>query len=69
MIVTKKRLVKEAANALMALQDDSFFELASATFAINGFLIRLGINGNDLLAELLRRQQEEVVILPCEETK
>ena len=57
-IVTKKRMVKEAANALMALQDDSFFELSSATFAINDFLIRLGINGNDLIAELLRRQDE-----------
>lgn len=58
MTFTKEQLVKEAANALMAMQDDSFFELASATFAINGFLIRLGINGNDLLAELIRRQQE-----------
>lgn len=58
MIVTKKRLVREAANALMALQDDSFFELASATFAIKDLLARLGIGENDLNAELLKRQQE-----------
>ena len=58
MIVTKKRLVKEAANTLMEMREDSFFELANATFAINGFLIRLGINGIDLADELLRWQDE-----------
>lgn len=58
MIVTKKRLVREAANALMAIGDDSFFELSSATLAIKDLLARLGIGENDLIAELLKRQQE-----------
>lgn len=57
MIVTKKRLVREAANTLMTMQDDSFFELSGATLAIKDFLARLGINGNDLIAELLRQQR------------
>lgn len=58
MIVTKERLVKEAANALMAMQDDSFFELAGATLAIKDFLARIGVGENDLIAELLRQQNE-----------
>lgn len=58
MIVTKKRLVKEAANALMALQNDNFFELTSATLAIKDLLARVGVGENDFIAELLRWQQE-----------
>ena len=58
MIVTKKRLMKEAVNTLMSMDDDSFFELAGATLAIKELLARFGIVENDLIAELIRRQQE-----------
>lgn len=58
MTFTKEQLVKEAANTLIEMGDDSFFVLENATYTIKNLLTRLGIGQNDLLAEMLRRQED-----------
>lgn len=49
MIVTKKRLVKEAVNTLMEMDTDSFFELESATFTVIDLFARIGIDEYELI--------------------
>lgn len=59
MTVTKEQLVKEAANALLALTCNSSYELISAVQAIKELLTRLGIGEDDVIAELHKRNVSE----------